>query len=184
MKFSSNVIVLVACSRRLNPSPLACLPAYLSQNAKLTIPLSSTLNALKDLVNSALGPIERNQQRIFYLGRELKSGNRSLTALGVGNHGVYTVHLLSLAPRVVNLSQSHDAKDTAKSGVDGGRERRKGDVAESASRPTVGGDGTRPVGRQRQRVRETVVELLDSDNDDDDDLVEVIETTSKRRKRA
>jgi hypothetical protein len=150
------------------------------------MPLSSTLNALKDSVSSdgALGPIKRDQQRLFYLGRELKSGNRSLAALGIGNHGVYTIHLLSLAPRVVDLLQSHDVKDSVKSGVDG-KERRNGDVAESASRPTVGGDGLRPIGRQRQRVEEKVVELLDSDSDtDDDDAVEVIETTSKRRRRS
>ena len=184
MKFSSNAIILFhVCVGSIEPALPARLPY---NNAKLAMPLSSSLNALKDSVSSdgALGPIKRDQQRLFYLGRELKSGNRSLGALGIGNHGVYTIHLLSLAPRVVDLLESHDVKDTVKSGVDG-KGRRNGDVAGSASRPTVGGDGIRPVGRQRQRVGEKVVELLDSDSDnDDDDVVEVIETTSKRRRRS
>ena len=161
------------CLRRLK-SPLS-LPPF---KRKLSISLSSTLNALKDLVgsDSTLGPIRRDQQRLFYLGRELKSGNRSLSALGIGYHGVYAIHLLSSAPKVVDL-QSLDVEDSGKSA--GSLESRHSDVAESVSRSTGGGNVMRPDGRQRQREREKVVELLDSDSDDDDD-VEIIETSSKR----
>lgn len=149
---------------------------------QLSILLSSTLNALKDLVNSdrTLGPIKRDQQRLFYLGRELKSGNRSLSALGIGDHGIYAIHLLSSAPKVVDL-QSLDVEDSRKS-VES-LESRNSDVAESVSRQKGEGDVMRPVGRQRQRAREKVVELLDSESDDDDD-VEIIETSSKRRRRS
>eukprot|EP00581_Thalassiosira_minuscula_P010789 CAMPEP_0183730206 /NCGR_PEP_ID=MMETSP0737-20130205/32250_1 /TAXON_ID=385413 /ORGANISM="Thalassiosira miniscula, Strain CCMP1093" /LENGTH=232 /DNA_ID=CAMNT_0025962639 /DNA_START=92 /DNA_END=790 /DNA_ORIENTATION=+ len=80
------------------------------KTSKITIPLSSTLNALKDAihVDQTLGPIKRNQQRLFHLGRELKSGNRSLSALGIGKHNVFSIHLHSLAPKTVDLQSDDD----------------------------------------------------------------------------
>ncbi|MCP4748816.1 MAG: hypothetical protein GY874_22195, partial [Desulfobacteraceae bacterium] len=56
------------------------------------MPLSSTLSTLKQSINSDpnLGPISPSQQRLFHLGRELKSSNRSLEALGIGRFRVFT----------------------------------------------------------------------------------------------
>ena len=72
---------------------------------QISISLSSSLNALRDAIatDGTLGPMKRNEQRLFYLGRELKTGNRTLSALGIGNHNVFVLHLHSLAPKMVDL---------------------------------------------------------------------------------
>jgi len=85
-----------------------------AKTGKITIPLSSTLNGLKDAIHSdrTLGPLRRDQQRLFHLGRELKSGNRSLSALGIGKHGIFSIHLHSLKPKtVVDLELSSEEAD-------------------------------------------------------------------------
>jgi hypothetical protein len=50
------------------------------------VPLSTKLAELKASLATEefFGPISIDHQRIFYLGRELKSGGRSLSKLGVG----------------------------------------------------------------------------------------------------
>jgi len=168
------------------------------KKSKVTIPLSSTLNALKDAINTnqTLGPIKRNQQRLFHLGRELKSGNRSLSALGIGKHNVFSIHLHSLAPKTVDLQLSDDGGEKKSSG----RRRNKSkvvnnedgdgviDLASSSETWPSEGGGNRSrnaSNRQRQQQQQKVVELLDSDSDDDDDAVEIIETETapKRRRR-
>jgi hypothetical protein len=178
--------------------------------SQITISLSSTLNALKESINSdmTLGPIKREQQRLFYLGRELKSGNRTLSALGVGSHGVYSFHLLSCAPNVVDLvdMQEEERPSHASSGTTGVGKRSRGspgrgdgdggDIAPSVSggnaSNTSGGGGvgreSKSVGRRRQQrggAREQVVELLDSDSSDvsDDDVVEIKDTPSIKKRR-
>ena len=54
--------------------------------------------------------MKRNEQRIFYLGRELKTGNRTLSALGIGNHNIFVLHLHSLAPKTIDLQECEDDK--------------------------------------------------------------------------
>jgi len=172
------------------------------KKSKVTIPLSSTLNALKDAINTnqTLGPIKRNQQRLFHLGRELKSGNRSLSALGIGKHNVFSIHLHSLAPKTVDLQLSDDGGEKKSSG----RRRNKSKVVNNEDGDGVidlassgGGDISRNASnsqrhqqqqqqqQQREENQQKVVELLDSDSDDDDDAVEIIETETapKRRRR-
>mmetsp|Transcript_17755 Transcript_17755/g.27183 ORF Transcript_17755/g.27183 Transcript_17755/m.27183 type:complete len:197 (+) Transcript_17755:119-709(+) len=61
---------------------------------KIQIPLSSTLNHLRDVIdNSSLGPLHPSRQRLFHLGRELKSGRRSLATLGLGRYKNHLVHV-------------------------------------------------------------------------------------------
>jgi hypothetical protein len=70
---------------------------------------------LKDQVSqSELGPIERNHQRLFHLGRELKSGGRSISALGIGRFHNFTLHLHSTKPASYQLPSGDDnlIKDT------------------------------------------------------------------------
>lgn len=156
---------------------------YITQ---VTISLSATLNALKDAINSnpSLGPIKREQQRLFHLGRELKTGSRSLSALGVGKHNVFSIHLHSLAPKTVDL-QEEDSGDDAKKKKS---VRRRNKPANNSSNAVVdlagpsGGGGNNGFQQQQQRGgQEKVVDLLDSDSDDDD--IEVVETVPKRRRR-
>eukprot|EP00970_Alexandrium_tamarense_P014988 scaffold4561_cov184-Alexandrium_tamarense.AAC.7 len=141
-----------------------------------SIPLSSTtLNNLKDTINKDpnLGPLNREQQRIFHLGRELKTGKRSLQSLGIGKFNVFSVHLHSLRPKTYELGDDDDDSD-GEVEVSGGGEKRQSSGG--------GGGGKRRDQQQQQQQDNKVVELLDSDSDDDD-VVEVVEATdSKRRK--
>lgn len=102
------------------------LPLYTLH--QISIPLSSNLNALKDAISAdkTLGPIKRNQQRLFHLGKELKT-NRTLDDLGIGNYNVFSIHLHSLAPKTYDLQsdeedtkQSVPKKKKRKSANDGG----------------------------------------------------------------
>lgn len=131
--------------------------------------------------------MKRNEQRIFYLGRELKTGNRTLSALGIGNHNIFVLHLHSLAPKTIDLQECEDDK------VSGGETTRKGDksddnagnVISSTAESSSGAVGAGRSRRQQNKAKDKVVELLDSDSDsDDDDAVEIVEAAApKRRKR-
>lgn len=121
-------------------------------------------------MDKILGPAKRDEQRLFYLGRELKSANRSLANLGIGNYGVYSIHLLSLAPQVIDL---HNDDDDDVDRIDSGKrsltyERRSCNV--TANSTLARGED------------EKVVDLLDSDSDDDD-VIEIINAPSTRRRK-
>ncbi|KAL9186140.1 hypothetical protein ACHAXT_005378 [Thalassiosira profunda] len=175
----------------------------------ITISLSSNLNDLKDRINAdpALGPAKRSEQRLFHLGRELKTGSRSLEALGIGNFNVFSIHLHSLAPQTVDLQSDDEGAETSgkqrkvgkrKSDVpvdedddvielDGGSGARSNcgsviDLAGESAAP-LGGEGRRNGNSNSQRQlrgEEKVVELLDSDSDDD--VVEIVEPTAQRQR--
>mmetsp|Transcript_24978 Transcript_24978/g.60127 ORF Transcript_24978/g.60127 Transcript_24978/m.60127 type:complete len:211 (-) Transcript_24978:207-839(-) len=174
------------------------------KTCKITIPLSSALNALKDAINSdrALGPIKREHQRLFHLGRELKSGSRSLSAMGIGKYGVFTIHLHSSAPKTVNLQESDDENNASGKRAARRKEKKKNnnaaagvdhndviDLLGSGSDPSGGARAENANNRRTQQPRhqeekrEKVVELLDSDSDEDEEVVEIIDTPTKRRRR-
>jgi hypothetical protein len=129
------------------------------------------LNNLKDAISNDpnLGPLNREQQRLFHLGKEVKSGNRSLNAIGIGKFRVFSVHLHSLRPKTYELNDSDedDVVDVTDSSRDKTRE--------------TGGSGGGGKGVRRERGEEKVVELLDSDSDDD--VVEVVEVLGNKRRR-
>ena len=83
--------------------------------------MSETLNALKEkiskyqrLINSLGGrAIFPDHQRVFDLGRELKTGKRSLYTLGIGKYGIYRIHLLSKKPATLELCSDNDDCDDA-----------------------------------------------------------------------
>ena len=149
--------------------------------SKITLPLSCTLNGLKDRINSdkILGPARRDQQRLFHLGKELKHGNQSLEQSGIGNFRVYSVHLHSLAPKTVSLLDNDDTANAEPS-----RKKRKSTASSAAAAGSrssndsggmvdLTGGGT-PQEPQRQERKPPaansggVVDLLDSDSDDDE----------------
>jgi hypothetical protein len=71
--------------------------------------LNKTLNDLKNAISaSSLGPLDPAYQRLFHLGRELKTGNRSLEKLGVGRYSNYTLHLHSTQPQTYELSSDDE----------------------------------------------------------------------------
>jgi hypothetical protein len=151
---------------------------------QISISLSSTLNALRDAIatDGTLGPMKRNEQRLFYLGRELKTGNRTLSALGIGNHNVFVLHLHSLAPKMVDLHCDEMTKKTSAESTTT-RVKSNGNNVENGSETPEPAAGASRIRRQQKKEKEKVVELLESDSEDDD-AVEVIEAAApKRRKR-
>mmetsp|Transcript_24197 Transcript_24197/g.36931 ORF Transcript_24197/g.36931 Transcript_24197/m.36931 type:complete len:184 (+) Transcript_24197:127-678(+) len=159
---------------------------------KFSMPLSSsTLTTLKEKINSdpKLGPIKPTQQRLFHLGRELKSSNRSLEALGIGRLHVFTVHLhAGLETECLELLESEDEDEllhnTASSAAAAAAEA----VQRSSRNRTTTTNGSNRRKHNPKNDNNEVVDLLNSDSDDDDDVVEIIEPTSsggnKRRKRS
>ncbi|KAL7520556.1 hypothetical protein ACHAWX_005271 [Stephanocyclus meneghinianus] len=125
----------------------------------------TTLNNLKDMISKdpSLGPLTREQQRLFHLGKEIKSGNRSLNALGIGKFNVFSIHLHSSRPKLNASKGNEDVVDVI-------------DVCGNASP----GKGINSA-RRRQKQQEKVVELLDSDSDDD--VVEIVQVSDNKRRR-
>lgn len=116
--------------------------------------LSKTLNELKDKISeSKLGPIEKNHQRLFHLGRELKSGGRSLSALGIGRYHNFTLHLHSTQPTPYELSSDEENEQILV----------EDDVIEVTD------------------SRKQVIELLDDEDSDDD--VDVVDGPTVKRQR-
>lgn len=76
---------------------------------KITISTARTLNDLKHGISrSKLGPLDPKYQRLFYLGREVKSGGRSLSKIGIGKFDNYTLHLHSTQPKALELSSDEE----------------------------------------------------------------------------
>ena len=140
----------------------------LEHHLQITIPSnlqSTTLHALKDLINnSPLGPVDRSEQRLFHLGKEMKGNNSNLEGLGIGNFNVFSIHLHSTRPKVNELLESDEEEDDDVI-----------EVVDVTERDSRGG------GRNNNRKREdAVVDLLDSDSDDD---IEVVQVTGNKRRR-
>lgn len=142
---------------------------------------STTLTDLKQHISSKISitksrgaPVKSKYQRLFYFGRELKTGSRSLDAL-LGNYKRFStvMHLHSSQPKI-SLDSSGDFNANHELDVnidgDGGEE----DVIEvtQVTKPTTA--------RTRPLVQE-VISLDDSDDSDDD--IEIIEGPSTKKAR-
>ena len=79
----------------------------MSKKNQVQIPLSATLQTLKDEI-SKNPSVSELQQRIFFLGRELKSNHRSLSSLGIGKLEIFVLHLhyVKKTPAMLDSSQS------------------------------------------------------------------------------
>jgi hypothetical protein len=145
-----------------NQHPFFIYRPQLSVPSDLT---KTTLNNLKDLISKdpSLGPLTREQQRLFHLGKEIKSGNRSLNALGIGKFNVFTIRLHSWRPKLNSSKENEDVVDVI-------------DVCGNVSP----GKGINSA-RRRQKPQEKVVDLLDSDSDDD--VVEIVQVSDNKRRR-
>jgi hypothetical protein len=138
--------------------------------------------SLKDLKaaiasSATLGQIKPNHQRLFHMGRELKTNGRSLEGLGVGKYGVYVIHLHSIAVHKNNSSppsQQLDVDDGSSSDYD------NNDTVQVLNADQ--GIGLAPPQSQPSNV----VDLLDdtSDGSDEDDDIIVFEQVVVPSKRA
>lgn len=122
--------------------------------------MSDSLNALKDAISEHpdLGPLQKMHQRIFHLGRELKTGGRSLAKLGVGRFRVYMVHLA--------IPREHRQPPTA--------------VAASAAAAKERETSTSKSNNKRNSSGSSHNSSEDIHIDDDDDVVEIVEPKRRR----
>jgi hypothetical protein len=129
------------------------LIGYIPYILQITIPLSKKLIELKETLaeTSYFGPISVDHQRIFHLGRELKSGGRSLQKLGLGRFNNHVLHL-HIPPN------DHDIRDETSLSASGttasGKRRRNGTEAFKNNNNSDG-----------------VIDLLD-DSEDDEALID------------
>lgn len=148
---------------------IVVLRASDAKKVKFEMNMSDSLNDLKDNIDGSpeFGPLSRANQRIFHLGRELKTGGRSLSVLGIGRFKVFTVHMMP--------------KQLPEGNANGGKAG-KDEVVEVVGKRR----GSRSRGRnppQQQQQQQPVIELSDDDDDDDDDVViEAVAVAPKRRR--
>jgi hypothetical protein len=79
--------------------------------------LKQSLKDLKEAIqkSSKLGSLSTDCQRIFHLGRELKTAGRSLEKLGVGNHGIFLLHLFPRPSKPKKTSSSRSSSSSSSS---------------------------------------------------------------------
>jgi hypothetical protein len=109
-------------------------------NNKVNIPLSSTLQTLKDEISKNPN-VSNAEQRIFFLGRELKSNHKSLSSLGIGNLGIFVLHL--------HVKKTSAISATVTSGAASSTLKGKNDKKKSSDKPIKSTD-------------DDVIELIDS----------------------
>ena len=159
---------------------------------QLQLPLeTTTLQILKERVHESLH-IPRRQQRLFFMGRELKTPGRTLAQMGIGNfrNFIIHVHCTKPIPKSTTVAKSTHQLPTA---------RRSAQTNRNSNAP--------PAPQQQQEIidlddddddddvqvvvpptnnrssKQEVVELLDDDSDDDDDDIAVVEAPASKRRR-
>eukprot|EP00527_Entomoneis_sp_CCMP2396_P001286 CAMPEP_0198154864 /NCGR_PEP_ID=MMETSP1443-20131203/68833_1 /TAXON_ID=186043 /ORGANISM="Entomoneis sp., Strain CCMP2396" /LENGTH=205 /DNA_ID=CAMNT_0043821581 /DNA_START=579 /DNA_END=1196 /DNA_ORIENTATION=- len=140
--------------------------------AEFQIPLSTTsLKNFKKLLesNSSVGSIPVGNQRIFFMGRELKTSGRTLASLGVGNRGIRVLHVHS------NLTAKHNGStnDTSTTTANNNQEQQQQEIA--IDDDSEDDDDFEDFDDDIDDVSDD-----DDDDDDDDDVVEVVQQTRKR----
>lgn len=171
---------------------------YQIKNMKMTATLNDLKQRItkdKSLTRNWGAPVDPQSQRLFYFGRELKSGNRSLEALMGSFHSVFPkiMHLHSRQPKVKNIQLDKDLSDENHNGcIDDDDDDDVLEVIEnvdahnplarsSTAIPKGGGTGlSSSTTMTRRKANQVVVDLLDDSDSDDDDVVVIEEPVSKK----
>jgi hypothetical protein len=85
----------------------------------VTLSLSQKLGDLKETLAEEFGVSSDSKQRLFYMGRELKSGGRSLSKLGLGKFSNQN-NILHMHLPPSSSTSKEDTKDTTGGGGAGG----------------------------------------------------------------
>jgi len=149
---------------------------------EITMPISST--KLVDLKHklaedkyfgSKVAPV--NRQRIFYLGRELKSGGRSLSNLGLGKYSNKILHLY-IRPGKDEENDDKDIKEVFSTASSPRKRRRTAareqNISSTSRRDTINNNSLSSTVRSASTHLDNTIEILES-SDDDEDEVEIIE---------
>lgn len=118
----------------------------------MTFPLSQKLGDVKKSLAEEFGVSEH--QRIFYMGRELKSGGRSLERLGLGRSGNNVLHMH--IPPTTTAADNNSSKNSKSAS---GTKRRRAPVPslnQVSSSGSISGPSSGEGG---------IIEIVDSDDE-------------------
>lgn len=158
---------------------------FLCQNTQLSMKSNDSLNDLKTEITKSKsickdGPILSKHQRLFHLGRELKTGNRTLSCLGIGRLST-VIHLFCTQPQMkIRKIHHHDRTSDVKEVIevidlsheDNSSSNHRSNRTER-NHPT----------NQSKRTRE-VIDLMDDSSDDEDNEIEIVDNSSSKRPRS
>lgn len=141
---------------------------------------SSTLKDLKVAIahSTALGNIPVNNQRIFHLGRELKTAGRSLETLGVGRLGITVLHVHAVPTASKTTSDNQIASSPQESSTAA-----PPPVQQRQRQAALVVHQQLPKTRGMTTTVEEVVDLADDSDSDDDDCVVVDEVATRDSKK-
>ena len=141
----------------------------------------TTLKQVKAAIaqSEKLGQIPVSQQRIFHLGRELKTAGRSLETLGVGRLGITILHVHAVPSKAA--ASSHNKNGAAVAVME---------APKPAARASAAGRRQRQQQQQHTKSAASaaarnnrIVDLAgDSDSDDDCVIVEERAATSQKKR--
>ncbi|GKY96429.1 hypothetical protein MPSEU_000602400 [Mayamaea pseudoterrestris] len=146
---------------------------------EITMSLLQTLSDLKDAiaVSKKLGCVPAADQRIFYLGRELKS-NRSLEKLLGHQHGVNVIHFMAI-PRNNQQQQEEEGNDEV-------QHMKVAAQAAASAPPSSDDDDDDDDDSDIEVIEDTQrkpIEMIDIADDDDSDNEEVQFVPNPKRRR-
>ena len=129
---------------------------------QLQISLNDSLSKLKEQVLECTSiPVEH--QRIFCMGREMKTNGRSLETLGVGRFGIMVIHVHNTNPAP---NKSGGNRRRGRGVVKQNNTRKETIVLETSNNSSSSAPGRR--NRSQQQQQQEIVELLDDSDDEDD----------------
>jgi hypothetical protein len=116
---------------------------------------------LNDLKETLAGEFDvSSNQRLFYMGRELKSGGRSLSKLGLGKFAANVLHL-HVPPPTGTLG-------TSNIGISSGTKRRRKEIEPSQQ------EQHRPSQRYATALTSSGGDVIEIIDDGDDDEIQVV----------
>lgn len=113
----------------------------------MTISLSTKLGELKSTFAHEFGHSSDARQRLFYMGRELKSGGRSLSKLGLGKSSNNVLHM-----HVLDANRKSSSTSTS------GTKRRRTAAMNN-------GNNVAPRGGSNGHSDDGIIEIVDSDEE-------------------
>jgi hypothetical protein len=154
---------------------------FSSPSTQLSMKSNHSLNDLKTEITESKsickeGPILSKHQRLFHLGRELKTGNRTLSSLGIGRLSTI-IHLFCTQPqrkslKINNGDSTHNTQEV------------KEVIDLNDDDKSVSNFGTKRTDRNQSKRSREVINLLDDSSDDDSDDIEILDRPSPKRPRS
>ena len=131
--------------------------------------MTQTLSDLKKAIadSAKLGSVPAADQRVFYMGRELKTLNRSLSKVLGRQHGVNVIHFMAIQR---SLQQQQQLEPEGKAA--------QGEAAESDD-----DDDIVVVEDNRQNKPAVMIDLADDEDDSDVEEILAPQPSPKRRRR-